>query len=169
MKNNLKKIGIIGCFLTSLTTFSQTNLTVDLDNEIAKIQPTMYGIFFEDINFAADGGIYAEMVKNRSFEFYSPKMGWIEPNSDRHSFNEQSGIARTIKYSDASGNSNYIQVTVNNDKGYELINEGFRGMGVKEGETYNLSVMAANESGDISAINFQLIGEDGKSLANTTV
>jgi hypothetical protein len=38
----------------------------------AVIQPTMYGIFFEDINFAADGGIYAELVKNRSFEFTEP-------------------------------------------------------------------------------------------------
>ena len=169
MKNNLKKIGIIGCFLTSLTTFSQTNLSVDMDNEIAEIQPTMYGIFFEDINFAADGGIYAEMVKNRSFEFYNPKMGWVEPNSDRHSFNEESGTAKTVKYSDITGNANYIQVTVNNDKGYELINEGYRGMGVKKGETYNLSVIAANESGGISAIHFQLIGEDGEILAKTAV
>src|SRR5690606_16729498 len=61
------------------------------------------------------------------------------------------------------------QVTVNNDKGYELINEGYRGMGVKKGETYNLSVIAANESGGISAIHFQLIGEDGEILAKTAV
>ena len=43
----------------------------------APIQPTMYGIFFEDINFAADGGLYAELVKNRSFEFPSTHFqGW---------------------------------------------------------------------------------------------
>ena len=40
------------------------------------IQPTMWGIFFEDINLGADGGIYAELVKNRSFEFVKPLMGW---------------------------------------------------------------------------------------------
>ena len=42
----------------------------------APIQPTMYGIFFEDINYAADGGLYGELVKNRSFEFPDPYMGW---------------------------------------------------------------------------------------------
>ena len=40
------------------------------------IQPTMYGIFFEDINFAADGGLYAEKICNRSFEYDNPLQGW---------------------------------------------------------------------------------------------
>ena len=42
----------------------------------AQIQSTMYGLFFEDINFGADGGLYAELVKNRSFDFPQPFMGW---------------------------------------------------------------------------------------------
>ena len=42
----------------------------------AEIPGTMYGIFFEDINFAADGGLYAELVKNRSFEFPYALQGW---------------------------------------------------------------------------------------------
>ena len=41
----------------------------------APILPTMYGLFFEDINFGADGGLYAEMIKNRSFEFEHPLAG----------------------------------------------------------------------------------------------
>ena len=44
-------------------------MTVDVAKPTAKIQPTMYGIFFEDINYGADGGLYAEMLENRSFEF----------------------------------------------------------------------------------------------------
>ena len=44
----------------------------------AKLNPAMWGIFFEDINFGADGGLYAEMVKNCGFEFPDPMMGWIE-------------------------------------------------------------------------------------------
>jgi hypothetical protein len=51
-------------------------IVVNADKPKSEIQPTMWGIFFEDINFAADGGIYAELVKNRSFEFYKPRMGW---------------------------------------------------------------------------------------------
>ena len=43
----------------------------------AEIKPTMYGLFFEDINYGADGGLYAEMIKNRSFEFPQSFMGWV--------------------------------------------------------------------------------------------
>ncbi len=54
-----------------------TNELVVQTNKIgAPVQPTMYGLFFEDINYAADGGLYAEMIKNRSFEFPENFMGW---------------------------------------------------------------------------------------------
>ena len=52
-------------------------LTVQVDKPGAPIQPTMYGLFFEDINYAADGGLYAEMVKNRSFEFPQNLAAWV--------------------------------------------------------------------------------------------
>lgn len=45
------------------------NMVVQTNKLGAEIQPTMYGLFFEDINYGADGGLYAELVKNRSFEF----------------------------------------------------------------------------------------------------
>ncbi len=54
------------------------DLTVEVNKPGATIRPTMWGIFFEDINLAADGGLYAELIKNRSFEFNSPLMGWSE-------------------------------------------------------------------------------------------
>src|ERR1051325_3186230 len=53
-------------------------LSVRVNKTSPGIQSAMWGIFFEDINFAADGGIYAEMVKNRSFEFANPTMGWSD-------------------------------------------------------------------------------------------
>src|SRR5580698_9979726 len=53
-------------------------LTVQADKPGPQISPTMWGVFFEDINFGADGGLYAELVKNRSFEFPDPLMGWIK-------------------------------------------------------------------------------------------
>jgi len=53
-------------------------LSIETDKPGAKINPAMWGIFFEDINFGADGGLYAELVKNRSFEFPDPLMGWIK-------------------------------------------------------------------------------------------
>lgn len=89
-----------------------------------KIQPTMYGIFFEDTNFAADGGLYAEMVKSRSFEFENRLMGWGQPNSNRFTFNEQSGIANIIHTAESKTNKNFARFTINNDQGYEIINKG---------------------------------------------
>lgn len=62
---------------TNLALHAQTNeLVIQTKKLGAEIQPTMYGLFFEDINYAADGGLYAELVKNRSFEFPQHLMGW---------------------------------------------------------------------------------------------
>jgi alpha-N-arabinofuranosidase len=147
---------------------SKNNYVLDFKDTGIKIKPTMYGIFFEDINFAADGGLYAEMVKNRSFEFEAPLMGWEQPNSDRHSLNEKSGYAIIVESKDKT-NKNSCRIEVKDDKGYTLINEGFRGMGIKANETYNLSIMAANEQGNISKIKFQFIDATGNILAETAV
>ena len=62
--------------MTSLSANAQHQFAVQANKPGVEIQPTMYGIFFEDINFGADGGLYAEMVENRSFEFPQRLMGW---------------------------------------------------------------------------------------------
>ena len=64
--------------VTSMGMSAQRNeMVIQTKKPGAPVQKTMYGIFFEDINYAADGGLYAEMIKNRSFEFRDPFMGWI--------------------------------------------------------------------------------------------
>lgn len=141
---------------------------IDFNQTIAEIAPTMYGIFFEDINFAADGGIYAEMIKNRSFEFASPMMGWIQPNSDRHSLNTNSGFATVINVGYDKKNSHFLRVEVNSAKGYVLQNEGFRGMGVKTGEKYDITLEAAEKSGDTKMI-LQLVTPDNQVIGETTI
>ena len=55
---------------------AQPTLKIETADKGIPVQNTMYGLFFEDINYAADGGLYAELVKNRSFEFDNPLMGW---------------------------------------------------------------------------------------------
>ena len=171
MKNKLiTKISLCGLLFGSfLCNAQKTTLEVNTAKTITKIQPTMYGVFFEDINFAADGGLYAEMVKNRSFEFENPLMGWTQPKSDRHSFNNQSGIATTIKVLENKTNPNFCRVQINDAKGYELINEGFRGMGVKKDAKYNLSLKAANHNGAIKKIIVQFIDKDKKVLGETSI
>ena len=73
----MRKITLFCLFALSLVASAQVHvLDVNTKKLGAPVQPTMYGIFFEDINYAADGGLYAEMVKNRSFEFPQHLMGW---------------------------------------------------------------------------------------------
>ncbi len=133
-----------------------------------KIQPTMYGVFFEDINFAADGGLYAELVKNRSFEFTLPMMGWSQPNSNRHSLNTESGIGRIIQRSGEGANKNFLRIQVNNASAYELINEGFRGMGIKKDQKYDLRFQAAVRKKGISKIIVQLTNLEGEVIGETS-
>jgi alpha-N-arabinofuranosidase len=171
MKQNLiTKIGLCGLLLNGLYSQAQkTNIVVNTSTTITKIQPTMYGVFFEDINFAADGGLYAEMIKNRSFEFEAPLMGWTQPNSDRHSYNKESGIATTIKALENKSNPSFCRVLINDANGYSLINEGFRGMGIKKEAKYNLSFKAANHNRAIKKITFQFIDKDNKVLGESSI
>jgi len=150
-------------------TGQKIKLEVDVTHSIAEIQPTMYGIFFEDINFAADGGVYAEMIKNRGFEFDNPKMGWQQPNSNSYGFNKKSGIANIIKSSTDASSNNFCRVSIENDSGYVLINEGFRGMGIKKNAKYRLSLMAKNSKLAIQKVRIQFVDEAGQVLGECSI
>jgi len=137
---------------------AQTQYTIAADQVKAHIQPTMYGIFFEDINLAADGGVYAELVKNRSFEFNMPLMAWKEQKKD-------GGDGRTEVINRAverPENAHFIKSYITTDAGfYGFSNEGFRGgMGVKEGEDYNFSVIAKQEGDTPVKLNIELHGDN---------
>ena len=74
---NLRKLTCALALSTAMTAVAQTHvMEINTKKVGAQIQPTMYGMFFEDINYAADGGLYGEKVKNRSFEFPENFMGW---------------------------------------------------------------------------------------------
>ena len=115
-------------------------ISVDFSHPGAAISPQMFGIFFEDINFGADGGLYPERIKNRSFEFDKPLMGWHQiltmtaggNNSDK---GEMGVLADNPLH---STNPHYLQVTVH-EPGYGVYNTGFRGIGVESGAEYRLS------------------------------
>lgn len=114
-------------------------ISIKAGEPYATVQPTMWGVFFEDINMGADGGIYAELIKNRSFEFAKPLMGWkVEQNPFKEG-------AITILHRQGTGVSNprFARVTLNNAaKGnFSMTNEGFRGMGIKKDLRYDFSVM----------------------------
>ena len=169
MKMKKSIIYFILLFFTGIGYGQLINLVVDVSDSKAKIQPTMYGIFFEDINFAADGGLYAEMIKNRGFEFEEPLMGWLQPYSSRYSMNKNSGAAEIIKTQASNSNRNICRVTIYNDTGYVLLNEGFWGMGIKKNAHYRLSLLAAKQSGNIQKINFSFVNANGNVLGKTSI
>ncbi len=116
----------------------------------APIQSTMYGIFFEDINYAADGGLYGELIKNRSFEFPQHLMGWqtfgcVDVEDDHAPFER---CPHYVVLSDPG----------HKDRRTGLVNEGYFGIGVEKGEVYRFSVWAKAPKGD-ATIRVQLIDE----------
>jgi len=152
-------------FLLCLNSFSQRKLTVVADKPIAAIAPTMWGVFFEDINFGADGGLYAELVKNRSFEFPTALMGWRE---DR--VNYQKGRILIINRSDNSVNARFARVTINDPQGnYSLSNEGFRGIGIHKEKQYDFSIMVRTEKPTNIKIKVQVLNYAGKDIGSTVI
>lgn len=144
--------------LSSFVLNAQKTLEVDISKKGAEISPSMWGVFFEDINFGADGGIYAELVKNRSFEFFKPWMGWQRVEKP---FVE--GQFQIKNQPNRPSNPRYLSVQLNNQKKGELgiTNEGFRGMGLKKDLTYDFSSFYRVRSGSVK-IYAELLNEKGE-------
>ena len=120
----------------------------------AEIQPTMYGLFFEDINYAADGGLYAELVKNRSFEFPQHLMGW-----------KSFGKVTVKDDGPFERNPHYVRLAYagHPHKQTGLDNEGFFGIGVSRDAEYRFSVWARIPDGkEAGKIRVELV--DTKSM-----
>ncbi len=125
---------LLSVALSTQLAISQTNISVDVKNPGSPIQSTMYGIFFEDINYGADGGLYAEMIKNRSFEFPQSLLGWstfgnVEVRTDGAPF---------------ENNPHYVRLSYagHDEKHTGMDNEGFFGISVKQNAEYRFSVWA---------------------------
>ena len=167
---------LLSCILAAaicISTDAQHTFVVKVNEPGADIQPTMWGVFFEDINFGADGGIYAELVKNRSFEFFKPLMGWAIQRPAKK--NDQLAMLNPPvlvinRKEENTANPRYIRVTVNNDaKGdLGLTNEGFRGMGIKKDLRYDFSVMYHQSAAGIK-MHVELVDSTGKFLSGTIV
>ena len=127
-------------------------VTIKTDQYLAKVEQNMWGVFFEDINFGADGGIYAELIKNRSFEFTKPLMGWnLQKQKD--------GEILVVNRKEVNeANPRYIQIK-NETNDIELINEGFKGIGVKKGLRYDFSMLYRMPIGGIKLV---LVLKDSK-------
>lgn len=152
------------CFYFSIA--QDTRITVIANKPYCEVQPTMWGIFFEDINFAADGGIYSQLIKNGSFEFYKPLMGWREIKT-----NNSNGSILIINYGDERPNNPRIaRITSNCDTCiFGLTNEGYRGIGVLENETYNFSIFARKVDDGNVLLKVELINSIGEKIGESSI
>src|ERR1044072_1422736 len=132
-------------FLLLFAVVQAQDITVQVNKPGAAIPKTLFGLFFEDINFCADGGLYPERVKNRSFEFPNPMMGWKQ--LDRGDTKGQLYVFDHGAVNDTS-NSHYLRIkSSGNGKGFGVSNEGFRGIGVQKDAEYRFSLRARSVDG----------------------
>lgn len=130
-------------------------MKVDVAKPTAQVNPAMFGIFFEDINFGADGGLYAELVKNRSFEFPQPFVGWM-PFGNVTICDEKPCFDR---------NPHYVRI-VNDGRLLRagMDNEGFRGIGLKKGEEYRFSAYVRTPDSMPMKLSVELVNSNGENL-----
>lgn len=146
-------------------------LKVDTAAAGTKVSPNLYGIFYEDINHAADGGLYAELVQNRSFEYNSVD------NSGYNGLTAWTRVARGGATGTATvtgdkplnaNNINYLRLNVTNagSSGYGVSNAGFnKGIAVQAGKTYDLSLYARRATG--GPITASIESADGSKVYGT--
>jgi len=137
---------------------------IKTDEVKAKVSPSMWGLFFEDINLGADGGLYAELVLNRSFELDVPMMGWKERKDD----NAEGNYLILNRGNINNANRRYIKLESTKGR-YGLSNVGFRGMGIRKDVQYDFSVLARQHQGSPSSLVIELIGEKGAVIGSGTI
>ena len=154
----------------------QVNTDISGLDDSHRISDTLFGLFLEDINYAVDGGMYAEMVKNRSFEY-----GMEARDAQLHGWEVTNGaVAFSVKDGSADGtalNGNNPQYAVVHNTGTSSVkpHEGIRnggfveGMSIVQGASYDLSFYCKSEDGSVDAVTVSLCNEDGTVYAEQTI
>ncbi len=165
----MKKIAQLICGILFFTVAASAQKVVG-----KKISTDLFGIFFEDISYAADGGLYAELVQNRSFEYSATD------KKDWHSMTAWEYLTKGYGYGNISvetgsplnvNNPHYAVLTIEDagQEGIGLINSGFDGMVVKAGEQYNFSLFAKQLSIQPIPLSIQLRNKKGNLIAETVL
>jgi alpha-L-arabinofuranosidase len=157
-------VGVVAIAMGQAPDSGRDTVTLDLSRTGPPISPTMYGVFFEDINFAADGGLYPERVKNRSFEFTEPLNGW------RREFSARGELVIRTDGALNENNPHYLRLRSNAPDGtFKVVNSGFRGMGVESGAEYVLSASVRAQPGGPRQLTVRLTDERAQPLAEATL
>lgn len=161
-----------GAALAEATTAS--TLTADAKATTIEMSDTLYGLFFEDINYGADGGLHAELLNNRSFEYEDVLFGKVTDHYTGWGFNLAFGATGTAKVMTEhplnANNPTYMQVTCTKGE-YRFANLGYQsttfsgGIPVEEGKTYRCFVYMRNAGDFDGQVEIALTKRTGKSIA----
>jgi alpha-N-arabinofuranosidase len=149
-------VAIVAMTAVRLPAVEPVTLVLGVDRPGASIAKTMVGVFFEDINFAADGGLYPERVKNRSFEFPDPLMGWNRATPAPGTFDIR------VDAPVSAGNVHYLRLeSTDPSRPFGIMNDGFRGVAVEAGKSYVFSVVARRVGNGPTALRVEVGGALG--------
>lgn len=153
MKRTL--LTLTGIFLASLPSLA-ASVEVQVDKPAHRVAPTLWGIFFEDINLSADGGVYPELVRNRSFE-----------DGERPEYWKITGGEMAYDSSRPLNPLNRQSLRLKADGAFTLQNESYWGMNVVESERYTFRLAA--RSTNSPALTVRLVGSSGQELATAQI
>jgi len=138
-------------------------ISVQVDKPSHKIAPTLWGIFFEDINLSADGGIYPELVRNRSFEDSDGPENWkLNGAAD-------GGSEMAIDSSRPLNPLNRRSLRIRVGGPFQLENEGYWGMNVAKDAGYTLKFAARATDGFSGPLHARIVSSSGKELATAEI
>lgn len=182
-----KKLMAIGSLLTvgsllmptSACMASQTNIALTINTDASaldassKISPYLYGIFLEDINFAVDGGMYAQMIKNGSFEY-----GMLAKNQGQHNYSLSNKETVTLEVVDGSAdgtclnenNPHYALITNTSDNSEGIGNKGYlEGLALQEGASYKFSAFLKGLDGYTGPVEICVSDKSDTVIAQATI
>ncbi len=136
---------------------------VQVDKPDHPVSPALWGIFFEDINLSADGGVYPELVRNRSFDASGRPEYWKAVGDGA------SSTQMAIDDSQPLNPMNRTSLRVRSRDKWTIENEGYWGMNIVQGDGYTLKLAARATDGFDGPITARLVGEDGNELATGTI
>lgn len=140
-------------------------------NNTMQISEQLIGIFFEDINYAADGGIYAELIENRGFEYdESDKKGRDKNWNSFKAWSTKGDVKHSVETENPlhENNPHYVLLKTDTNSG-SLLNNGFNGIPIKKGDNYIFSIFANLKSNKKISLEVRLINDKGEVLSKATI
>lgn len=141
-------------------------IIVHADQAGIAVPATLHGLFFEDINYAGDGGLYAELIQNRSFEHKDSLYAWSKvaaPTAKGSISVESDGPLN-------GNNTHFLRINVSEPgEGFGIENSGFDGIALKQGDSYWFSIYARRRAGTSDTLQVDLRDEQGRSICATTI